>query len=287
MNQLRLGRTELLVTPMAYAGIVSMNETPTTAAAYVDHAVANGINYFDIAPSYGNAEERTGPALRRHRDRIYLACKSAERSAAAMKRELLASLKRLQTDYFDVYQLHALSTQEDLDILFGEGGGMETIAWARQEGLIRFVGCSMHSEEIGLEACRRYDFDTVLFPMNWALGLNCGWGRRIAAVCRESDKGLLAMKTLVWRRWREGEPRVYPKSWCRPIFDNDRLALLGMKYGFHMGAQILVPPGNFDSSNLMWKHLEAAQEPLTDEELGYLRYEAEAVRDEMIFSPGI
>ena len=285
MKTQRLGRTGLEVHPLAFAGIIGMNETPEAARAYVDHAVDIGVNYFDIAPSYGNAEERVGPALKPHRADVYLACKSTERSAEGMRRELEQSLRLLETDYFDVYQLHALTTMEDLEALFAPGGGMETIARAKEEGKIRFVGFSAHSEEVSLAALERYDFDTILFPLNWALGLNTGWGDRIAEAARAGDRGLLAMKCLVSRMWREGEPKVYPKSWCRPIFDNPRLAVLGMKYGFHKGGQILVPPGNFDSFNFMINHLEEAMEPLSDEELSYLREEAELIRDEMIFKP--
>ena len=284
MELRRLGRTGLSISPVIFGGIIEMNETPETAAHYVDFAIEAGINYFDVAPAYGDAQERLGPALKKYRNNVYIACKTGKRDAEGAKQELLQSLELLQTDHFDVYQLHALLTQEDLDQAFAPGGAMETFLWAKKEGLIRNIGFSAHNEDIALQACRLYDFDTVLFPMNWALGLETGWGDRIAGEAKKTDKGLLSMKVMVSRMWRENEPRVYPKAWCRPVYDNDRLAITGMKYGFAKGGAALVPPGNFEHFLFMLKHVdECLAHPLTDEDLSYLKEEAAKIKDELIF----
>ena len=284
MELQRFGRTGLMISPVIFGGIINMNETLENAQYYVDYAIDAGINYFDVAPTYGDAQSRLGPALKKHRSGVNLACKTTCRDAAGAKKELLNSLELLETDHFDVYQMHALTTREELDQTFGPGGAFETFVWAKKEGLIRNIGFSAHSEEIALEACRLFDFDTVLFPMNWALGLETGWGDRIAEVVKQTDKGLLAMKTLVSRLWLDNEPKVYPKSWCRPIFDNDRLAVAGMKYGLAKGGAALVPPGNFEHFLFMLKHIdECLANPLTDEDLAYLKEEAAKVKDELIF----
>jgi len=284
MELQRFGRTGMMISPVIFGGIINMNETLEIAQNYVDYAIDAGINYFDVAPTYGDAQSRLGPALKKYRSDVYLACKTTERGAVGAKKELLHSLELLETDHFDVYQMHALTTQEELDQTFGPGGAFEVFQWAKKEGLIRNIGFSAHSEEIALKACQLYDFDTVLFPMNWALGLETGWGDRIAEEVKRTDKGLLSMKTMVDRMWRDNEPKVYPKSWCRPIFDNDRLAIAGMKYGLYKGGASLVPPGNFEHFLFMLKHIdECLANHLTDKDLAYLKEEAVRIKDELIF----
>lgn len=284
MEQRMLGNTGYSVSPVVFGGIINMDETQNDADRFVSFAVDRGINYFDVAPSYGDAEQRLGPALQPYRDRVYLACKTQQRSAEASKKELLQSLEQLRTDHFDVYQLHAMTTQEDVDRAFGADGVMETVLWAKREGLIRKIGFSTHSEDIALQTLSLFAFDTVLFPMNWALGINIGWGDRISDAVREKYIGLLAMKTLIHRKWRPDEAHVYPKSWCRPIFGNEELGVAAMKYGLHKGAATLVPPGNFEHFCFMLDHIdECVSQPLTDREWELLRREAALVRDEMIF----
>lgn len=279
-----LGRTGLNVSRAAFGGIIDMDETPEDAARYVALAVDGGVNYFDVAPSYGNAEERLGPALEPYRSRVYLACKTGRRDAAGAREELLHSLSVLRTDHFDVYQLHSMATGDDVERAFAPGGAMETMIWAKREGLARNIGFSAHSEDVALRLMDLYDFDSVLFPMNWALGINTGWGDRISERVKRSGAGLIAMKTLILRTWRKGEERIYPKSWCRPIHDDDPLAVAAIKYGILKGASTLIPPGNIRHFELMLKYIDrAASEPISDLEWALLRERAAAVKDEPIF----
>lgn len=284
MELRRFGRTGMNISPIIFGGIINMNESIDAATQHVNFALESGINYFDVAPSYGDAQSRLGPALRDHRKNIYLACKTMSRDAAGAEKELEESLHILETDYFDVYQLHALTTEDDIDRAFGPNGAMDLLLKAKRDGKIRHIGFSAHNEDIAMKACRLYDFDTVLFPMNWALGIQTGWGDRIAEEVKKSDKGLLSMKVMVSRMWRDNEPKVYPKSWCRPVYDDDRLAIAGMKYGLYKGGDALVPPGDFEHFLFMLKHIdECVKYPLTEEDLTYLREEASKVKDELIF----
>ena len=279
-----LGRTGYQVSPVVYGAIIHMSETQAEANRLVGYAIERGINYFDVAPSYGDAQQLQGPALAPFRKNVYLACKTGKRTREEARRELLDSLKALQTDYFDIYQLHGVTTQEDVDTIFGPDGAMETFLWAKREGLVRLIGMSTHHEDNALKAMDLYDFDTILYPMNWALGLVTGWGDRMAERVKKTGAGLLAMKTLVSRLWLPDEEKVYPKSWCRPIFDDDRLAIAAMKYGLAKGAATLVPPGNIDHFNFMLDHIdECLDNPLTGDDLAYLRQEAEKVKDNLIF----
>ena len=278
-----LGKTDLKVSAVAFAGIVNMDETPEDAARYTAYAVKSGVNYFDVAPSYGNAEDRLSDALLPFRKDVYLACKTQMRDADGSREELLSSLKRLQTDHFDVYQLHAMTTREDVEQVFAKDGAAETMLWARREGLIRYIGFSAHNEDVALQCLEQFDFDTVMFPMNWAMGLSFGWGDRISEVARRQGIGLIAIKTLIERSWRDGETHGFPKSWCKPLWDNEPLAVAAMKYAVSKGAGLLIPPGNIMHQRFMVDHIDACKEPLSAAEWALLRSEAEKVKAEAIF----
>ena len=122
----RYGRAEDMISVIGFGGIVVKDVTPEEASNCVSEAVDRGINYFDVAPTYGNAQERLGPALKPYRDKCFLACKTTERDAKGAREELEESFRLLQTDHFDLYQLHAITTLEDVEQAFAKGGAMET-----------------------------------------------------------------------------------------------------------------------------------------------------------------
>ena len=136
------GRTKEKLSIIGFGGMVVKNVTPKEAANFVAEAVDRGVNYFDVAPYYGNAQERLGPALKPYRQNCFLACKTLERDAAGAAAELKQSLKLLKTDHFDLYQLHALTDLEEVEQAFGPGGAMETILKAQKDGKIRYIGFS-------------------------------------------------------------------------------------------------------------------------------------------------
>ncbi len=279
-----LGKTGLNVSAVVFGGIINMDESQAQADDYVAQAIDAGVNYFDVAPTYGDAEDRLGPALAPYRKDVFLACKTDQRGAKGAREKLEDSLRKLKTDHFDVYQLHALTTDEDLDRAFGPDGAMEVVLKAKRDGIIRNIGFSAHSEDVALRALSMFDFDTVLFPLNWALGINRGWGDRISETVKKKGIGLLGMKALVRRNWREGEARPYPKSWCQPIWGDEALGVAAMKYAVLKGAHTLVPPGNFEHFSFMLDHADACYtKALTDEEWAMLRREAKEAEKELIF----
>ena len=174
-----LGKTGEKLSIIGFGGIVVMNEDPGAAANIVAEAVDRGINYFDVAPSYGNAQERLGPALKPYRDKCFLACKTDGRMKDDSRADLENSLKLLETDRVDLYQFHALTKMTDLDKVLGPGGAIETFEAAKKEGKIRYIGFSVHSVETALAAMDRYNFDTMLFPLNWLLVTQANWGMQI------------------------------------------------------------------------------------------------------------
>ncbi|MEM2480310.1 MAG: aldo/keto reductase, partial [Candidatus Bathyarchaeia archaeon] len=142
MERRRYGKTNVELSVVGFGGILVMNESQESANRIVSEAIERGINYFDVAPSYGDAEERLGPALKPYRSSVFLACKTAKRTRKEAWEELHQSLKRLCTDHFDLYQLHGVTTLEEVDQIFSEGGAIEALIEAREQGLTKYLGFS-------------------------------------------------------------------------------------------------------------------------------------------------
>ncbi len=196
-----LGKTGEQLSMIAFGGIVVMNEETGAAANIVAEAVDRGINYFDVAPSYGNAQERLGPALAPYRKNCFLACKTEGRMKDDSRTQLEQSLQSLKTDHVDLYQFHALTKMAELDKVLGPGGAMETMEAAKKEGKIRYIGFSVHSVETALAAMDRYNFDTVLFPLNWVLVSQANFGPQILKKAQEKQMGILALKSMAKTVW--------------------------------------------------------------------------------------
>lgn len=217
MERRVLGRTGRRLSVIGFGGIVVRDVTPAEAARCVARAVDRGINYFDVAPSYGNAEERLGPALEPYRNDVFLACKTAQRSAKAADEELNRSLERLRTNHFDLYQFHGVSSLEDAEKILAPGGALEAFVAARDRGLIRHIGFSAHSEAAALRLLDAFPFDSVLVPVNLFCWRDGDFGPRICAKAIERGAGILAIKALAKRPLRKDEPKRWPKCWYAPI----------------------------------------------------------------------
>lgn len=269
MKKVTLGRTGLEISPVVYGGIVSMDETQADSDRYVAWAVEHGINYFDVAPSYGDAQLKMGNSFAPYRKDMYLACKTQKRLREDARREFEESMKLLHTDYFDVYQLHALTTDEDIDLAFGPGGAMEMVLEMKKAGHIKNVGFSAHSEKNALKALELYDFDTLLFPFNWLMMMEKGFGSTLIEVAKKRDMGILCLKPLVERRWKSDEERQssrFPKSWCKPIeVEDTAFGVSAMKFVLDKGVHTIVPPGNFESFRFAVDHIdECLDQPFAD-----------------------
>ena len=157
MQKRALGNTEYQVSTVVYGGIVSMNDGQEASDRYVAWAMERGVNYFDVAPTYGDAEEKLGRSLIPYRKDVYLACKTTQRMKADAEKELKRSMELLHTDYFDVYQLHSMTTPEDVDKAFSKGGIMEMVVRLKQEGVLRKVAFPHNSEYAALRLLELYD----------------------------------------------------------------------------------------------------------------------------------
>lgn len=240
-----LGKTGEQLSMIGFGGIVVENADPNAAVNIVAEAVDRGINYFDVAPSYGNAQERLGPALAPYRKDCFLACKAERRDKEGSRAQLENSLRLLETDHVDLYQFHGLVKMTELDTVMGPGGAMETMEAAKKEGKIRYIGFSVHSVETALAAMDRYDFDTVLFPLNWVLVSQANFGLQILNRAREKQMGVLCLKSMAKTVWPASEQKSHPdpKCWYQPAaFPHE--AALGLRWTLGHPITAAIPPGD-------------------------------------------
>ena len=255
---------------------------------YVSWAIDQGINYFDVAPSYGDAQLLLGNSLVPYRKDVYLACKTTERLRAGAEKEMKESLELLHTDYFDVYQMHALSTMEDLEQAFGPGGIMELMREMKEKGITRKLGITAHTEAVALKAIELFDFDTVLFPFNWHMHMAHGMGGTLVKEAKKKGMGVLCMKSMIERAWDPGEKEgsKYPKSWCKP-FDVEKdpeILRAAVHYALSLGVDVIIPPGNFDHFHFGVENIDALLEkPISQEEMALLKDRLELVKDRPFF----
>jgi len=224
MEKRRFGRTGHMST-LAIFGAAALSEVSQQEADRVmEMVIEAGINHIDVAPSYGQAEQRIGPWMPRERERFFLGCKTMERTKDGAWDEMQGSLKRLQTDHFDLYQLHAITSMEELDACTMAGGALEAAIEAREQGLTRHIGITGHGIDapaIYIEALKRFDFDSVLFPLNFVQMSDPAFRKdteALIALCKDKDVGTMVIKTVTKGPW--GEKQKTATTWYEPF---DRL----------------------------------------------------------------
>ncbi len=237
------GKTGVQLSIVGLGGASVMKLPQRQVNEIVAWALDRGVNYFDVAPTYGDSELLYGVALKKHRKKIFLACKTLKRDARGAEQEFTQSLKRLQTDYIDLYQFHAISSMEDVEKIFAPGGAMEFFLRAREKGWIRFIGFSAHSEEAALAALEKYPFDSVLYPVNFVMYFKGNFGPELLKRAREKGTAVLAIKAIALERWRKGEKRKYPRLWYRPLAEPEK-ALLALKFTLTRPVVATVPPAD-------------------------------------------
>jgi predicted aldo/keto reductase-like oxidoreductase len=259
-----LGKTGEKLSTIGFGGIMLNDNPQDFANELVAKAYELGVNYYDVAPSYGNAEERLGPALKPYRENCFLACKTHERRAEGAQNNLEDSLRKLETDHFDLYQLHALSSVEDVEKVFAPGGAMETIVNAKKDGIIKYVGFSAHSVDAALLAMKNYDFDSILFPINFVCWNSGNFGPQVFDEAKKRDMGILALKAMALTHLGDGEEKIYKNVWYRPILDEE-IMKMALKYTLSKDITAAVPPGK---NTLFLKALEFMNDfgPVKEEE---------------------
>ena len=228
MQQRRLGRLGHQSSVLIYGAAALGEADQDTADASIRLALDAGINHFDVAASYGDAELRLGPWMPEIRDRIFLATKTGLRDRDQAWAQINSSLERLRTDHVDLIQIHAVGDPAELDLVTRPGGSLEAAVRARQEGLAGAVGITGHGHEAPathLEALARFPFDTVLSPLNWVLAQDPAYlaaYQALAAEVQAQDAGLMIIKSAARRNWPEPVEHTYT-TWYEPFDDQDRI----------------------------------------------------------------
>jgi aryl-alcohol dehydrogenase-like predicted oxidoreductase len=245
----RLGKLGHDSTVLIYGAAALGEVTQDVADRSIQEALDAGINHFDVAAGYGDAELRMGPWMPRIRDEIFLATKTGEREVEPAWRQINASLERLQTDHVDLLQLHAIGDLDELDKATGRGGALEAAVRALDEGLVGAVGITGHGHDAPathLEALRRYPFATVLTPLNVVLShdpVYFGAYESLVEEVQRQDVGLMIIKTISRRNWPEGDDKRYT-TWYEPL-DEQPLITAAVSWVLdHTEATGLATPGD-------------------------------------------
>ena len=265
------GRDGVRLSIIGFPGLVLRNMEQERANRLVADSVERGVNYFDVAPAYGDAEVKLGPALEPYRKNVFLACKTKARDAEGAEVEFKRSLARLRTDHFDLYQLHCLKeVGRDVDAAFSKGGVMAFIADQQKAGRVKYVGFTAHTEEAALAALERFRFDSVLFPISFASWMKMDFGPKVVKAARARGTAVLAMKGLCRNRWTKDDPlRKRFRMWYRPVHDRGE-ATLALRFTLSQAVVAAVPPSN-ETVHRLALDLVPTIRPITEAETAKLQ----------------
>jgi len=192
MNTVRFGKTELMVSKIAFGALPIQRLEKQQAAELVRQSLDLGVNFIDTANGYTDSEEKIGLALKGiPRESVVLATKSLAKDKKTFLEHIDLSLKRLGVDYIDIYQIHHISSQKGYDAAFGEGGAYEGLMEAIKAGKVRFSGFSSHSIPMAIRVMREWKFASLQLPFNF---VEDEAAREAIPLARELDMGFIAMK---------------------------------------------------------------------------------------------
>ena len=240
------------------------------ADAVLETALSFGLNHIDTAASYGDSELRLAPFLKRHRDGVFLASKTGDRTYQDARASIHSSLERLGVERLDLIQLHNLVDEDEWNTALGDGGALEAAVEARDKGLVRFIGVTGHGSrvaEMHLKSLDRFPFDSVLLPYNFTMNSQPDYAadfEELYKVCQQRGVAIQTIKSIARRRWQgEDGPRY---SWYEPLRDPAAIRR-AVRY-------VLVRPGLFlntsSDATLLRQTLDAAdseQQPVPDDAL--------------------
>lgn len=267
-----LGRTGQKLSVVGFPGLSLIHCEQEQCNTAVRAAFDRGLNYYDVAPAYGDGqcETRLGIALQGlDRSKYFLGCKTKKRDQDGCRQQLENSLKQLKTDHFDLYQLHHLVRPAEVKQALGPGGAMETILKAKEEGKIKYIGFSAHTTKAALEAMRGFKFDTVMFPINFVEYYNRGFGKEVLALAQEQGTAVLAIKPLSWGTWPSNTKKTR-EWWYRSVEEPGDIEL-AMRFTLSQkGVVAGIPPSFVD---LLDRTIDAAKkfQPLDDPAVGKLK----------------
>jgi aryl-alcohol dehydrogenase-like predicted oxidoreductase len=239
----------------AALGSVSQDVADRTLEVLLEH----NINHIDVAASYGDAELRVAPWLKRYPGRFFLATKTGKRRADEARDDLRRSLDRLQVDQIDLWQLHNLSDPIEWDNALSPGGAIDAAIQAREQGLVRFIGVTGHGAQIAAthrRSLQRFDFDSVLLPYNFTTVQSSYYAQNfdaLQATCQERNVAMQTIKSIAYRPW-SGRPRS-ATTWYQPLEEQSDIDL-AVHWALGRAGIFVISSGDV---NLLPKVLDAAE----------------------------
>lgn len=270
IEKMQFGRTGHLSTRTIFGaaafGNVTQDEADRTMALLLEY----GVNHIDTAASYGDAEIRIGPWMEKHRADFFLATKVGERTYQAARDSIQRSLERLRTDQVDLMQLHSVVDDDEWRIALGDGGALEAVIEARQQGLVRFIGITshtLHAPVIHRMSLERFDFDTVLLPYNYMLMQNPHYAadfETLVGICREKNVAVQIIKTAQRRPWGDRPQRYY--TWYEP-FDEQWAVDRAVHYALARPGVFINTAGDIHVLPMVLDAASRFQHPPTEDEM--------------------
>lgn len=229
IEKMRFGRTGHMSSRVIFGAAALGKVTQKEADETYELLKRYGINHIDTAQSYGEAELRIGPWMKRDRSSFFLATKTDKRTKKEALNELHQSLEKLQTDHIDLWQFHLLVDEKQWEMAMGEGGVLEAAIEAKHQGLIKYIGVTGH----GLGAPRahyrslmKYDFDSVLFPYNYTMMQNTQYSSDVDQLMELCKQRSVAVQTIKAITRKEVGEAVNPfATWYNPLTDPTSIAM--------------------------------------------------------------
>ena len=215
------GRTGHMSTVTLFGAAALGRVSQADADRTLDVLLAYGVNHIDTAASYGDAEERIGPWMAKHRKDFYLATKTGERTYEKAKEEIHRSLERMRVDNVDLLQLHNLGHPDEWDTAMGPGGALEAAVEAREQGLVKDIGVTGHGLYIAamhLRSLKAFDFASVLLPYNYVMQRESKYMNdfeKLVKLCEERNVAVQTIKSLMRGPWGTAD-RNY-SVWYQPL----------------------------------------------------------------------
>ena len=268
--QLPFGRTGHLSSRIIFGGASLSRVTQDVADRTLDVLLEHGINHIDVAASYGDAELRIAPWLKRYPGHFFVATKTGERRAEAAREQLQRSLDRLGADHVDLWQLHNLSDPIQWDTALSPGGAIDAAVEAREEGLTRFIGVTGHGTQVAATHKRslgRFDFDSVLMPYNYLTMQNPYYAENfnaVQAICRERNAAVQTIKSIAYRPWM-GRTRT-STTWYQPLEDPEDISR-AIHWALGRPGVFVISAGDVEKLPHVLAGAERFEQPVADGEM--------------------
>lgn len=223
----KFGRTGHDSSRTLFGGVALADVNQYDAEKTLELLFSYGVNHIDTARDYGDAELRIGPWMKQHREEFFLATKTGKRTYKEAIKELYDSLKRLEVDQLDLWQIHALTDPEEWNIVFGSGGALEALVEAREKGLVRFLGITGHGYHLPamhMKSLEKFDFDSVLLPYNYFMMNDEKYAadfNKLANICMDKNVAVQTIKSLLKGPWG-GKSQTHA-TWYEPLTDKSEI----------------------------------------------------------------